>query len=79
MLTDGQPMGCSDSAPPEQYTEEQLSRAADLIEGARELARFLSPKDGEALTRRTFGALPVRMRFAITWSRWTYRARKDRP
>lgn len=30
-MTDGQKMGCRDSGPPEIYTDEQLSRAADLL------------------------------------------------
>jgi hypothetical protein len=71
---DGQPMGCSDSAPSEDYTDEQLSRAAEIIDGAQRLARFLSPKEADALKRGVIKSLPVRMRFAITWNRWTYRS-----
>lgn len=39
MIEHGTPMGCSDSGPPESYSDEQLSRAYDVVTAIRAHAR----------------------------------------
>lgn len=64
-LANGSPMGCSDSALPEKYTEEQLSRTRDAI-------RMLKIVCGKEDFQCVFAALPHDLKMEMIWSKWNY-------
>jgi hypothetical protein len=61
-----QSMGCTDGFPPEIYTENQLSRAVDMLRCAGDI----SPK----LRLDAWKILPEDMMMELNWSKWTYRS-----
>lgn len=75
-IADGTPMGCSDSGPPEDYSNYELSRALDFINCAVALQPYVLADDGRDLYEEAKKLLPAKMRFAMTWDKWRYEAVK---
>ena len=63
----GQKFGTSDQAPPEDFTEDQLSRLADALWAAQEAG--LDPK-------KVFKLAPDTMKGEWNFSNWTYQKEK---
>ena len=61
---DGQPMGCTDSAPPEEYSNYELSRAVDILNTSNTL--------GRGIRQKVWDAFPKDLRMEINWAKWTY-------
>lgn len=89
-MIDGQQMGCRDCGPPETHTDEQLSRAHDVIQAigahasntmgdvhcnCRGWCDHWEQSSAAHLEAMVNACVPERMRFEMKWNNWTYRAR----
>lgn len=74
----GEQLGCTDTAAPEAYTEEQLSRVHDLLLAAQRLEDSVENLEGvrslPLLTSQTFKLLPETLKLEFNYSNWRYRA-----
>ena len=61
-------MPCTDTAPPEDYTPEQLSRVKDALELSKHIDTYCNTETFKAF----WGALPERLRFEYKWAKWDY-------
>lgn len=66
---DGQAMGCRDTAPPEDFSEHELSRFCDDLFTAYQLG-------GEAERQKLWVKADYRLRAEFIYSKWYYRAAK---
>lgn len=64
--------GCTDTAPPEDYTPEQLSRVKDVVDGCKHVDTYCNTQTLKAF----WNALPERLRFEFNTSRWDYVAKQ---
>jgi len=66
----GQAFGANDQAAPEDYTEDQLSRVADLLYCASQVG-------GKELAQTVFKALDRKMKGEFNYANWKYVAPKQ--
>lgn len=66
-------MGCRDTAPPEgMFTEYDFSRALDVLDCCARTGGILADELREAVLH----AMPVELKFGMTWCMWSYRSVK---
>lgn len=61
-------MPCTDTAPPEDYTPEQLSRVKDALDMCKHVDTYCNA----ATFNACWLALPERLRFEYKWAKWEY-------
>ena len=65
-MHDGEQVGFRDGGPPEDHSEEELSRYLDLLLAAQDCPGHIF--------REVKKLIPEKVLFAISWNRWTYRS-----
>lgn len=60
--------GCTDTAPPERYTPEELSRVKDALDACKHVDTYCNVKTAKAF----WEALPYRLKFEYNYSKWDY-------
>jgi hypothetical protein len=70
---EGEPMGCRSTAPPEgMFTEYDYSRALDVLDACTRTNGMLA----DELRAAVLHAMPVELKFGMTWNKWSYRGVK---
>lgn len=64
----GQAFGANDQGPPEDYTEDQLSRLADIL--------YMAGQIEDGLSQAAFKGLPANLQGEFNYAKWQYVAPK---